>query len=149
MLLRTVGTCAGESPLEHAQVGHVMELEFFPAVRRPAVARAADLITEQRFEAAANPVVVRLDDAGSSGFIDELDQTLFELSRWFKELDWIAVRIFNLNLTSAWTGFHLVSKAKAGALERADTAWQVRDSQYDAVPAARLLPLAVRHRPRT
>src|SRR5688572_3820675 len=68
-------------------------------------------------------------------------------TRWFKQLDRVAIRVFNLNLTSAWTAFHLVAKANADALEHGDTAQEVRDFQHDAVPAARLLTLTVRQRP--
>src|SRR5262245_31581377 len=66
----------------------------------------------------------------------------------FTQLDRIAVRVLDLNLTSARTGFHLVAEADPGALESGDTAGEVRDAQHDAVPAAGLLPLTVRHRPR-
>ena len=68
--------------------------------------------------------------------------------RWFKQLDRIAVGVLDLNLTPAGTGFHLVSKAEAVALESGDTTWKIGDSQHDAVPAAGFLTLTVRHRPR-
>lgn len=45
-------------------------------MRRTAVTLAADLKTEQALEATSDPVVVRLDDSGASGFVDELDETL-------------------------------------------------------------------------
>src|SRR5262249_3411117 len=69
-------------------------------------------------------------------------------SRRFEQLDRVAVRIFNRNLAFAGTGLHLVSKAEAGALERGDTALEIRDAQHDAVPAAGLLTFTVRHRTR-
>jgi hypothetical protein len=71
------------------------------------------------------------------------------LSRWFKQLDRVAVRVFNLNLTSAGTGFHLVAKAQAGALECGDTGREIRDFQDDTVPATGLLTLTSRQRPRS
>src|SRR5262245_6531066 len=71
------------------------------------------------------------------------------LSRGLEQLDRIAVRVFDLNLASARTGFHLVAEAEAAALERGDAAWKVRDFQDDAVPPAGLLTLTVWHRPCT
>ena len=56
-------------------------------------------------------------------------------------------RILELNLTSAWTGLHLVPKAEAVALECGDEAREVGDSQHDTVPSTRLLSLAIRERP--
>src|SRR5262245_6970744 len=65
-----------------------------------------------------------------------------------KQLDGIAVRIFNLNLTPSRASLHLVAEALAVARERVDAARKVRDSQHDAVPAAGLLTLTVRQRTR-
>jgi hypothetical protein len=45
-------------------------------MRCPALTLSANLKTEQAFDVTSNPVVVRLDDSGASGFIDELDEML-------------------------------------------------------------------------
>src|SRR5262245_21174209 len=74
---------------------------------------------------------------------------LILLSGGFKEFDRIAVRVFNLNLPSARTGFHLVSETEPGVLEGSDATRKVRDAEHDAVPAARFLSLTIRHRPRS
>src|SRR5262249_62033981 len=78
MLLGAVGACAGESSLEQAHVGHLIDVELLPAVRRPAPACAAQLIPEHRFDATTDAVVVGFDDAGPSGFVDERDETLLD-----------------------------------------------------------------------
>ena len=45
-------------------------------MRCPALTLTANLKTEQALDVTSNPVVVRLDDSGASGFIDELDKML-------------------------------------------------------------------------
>src|SRR2546423_11447352 len=45
-------------------------------MRCPALTLSANLKTEQALDITSNPVVVRLDDSGASGFIDELDEML-------------------------------------------------------------------------
>jgi hypothetical protein len=69
------------------------------------------------------------------------------LPRRFKQFERIAVRILNLNLASAGTGLHVISKDDAIMLQGGDTAGEIRDSQYDAVPPPGLLTLTARHRP--
>ena len=68
------------------------------------------------------------------------------LSRGLKQLDWVAVRILDLYLTSAWTSFHAVPELNPDPLECRDAAWEIRDSQHDPVPSAGLLLLTIRHR---
>jgi hypothetical protein len=76
MVLRAIGPCANEPTFQHAQLADLIDVELLPAMRRTAVTLAADLKTEQALEATSDPVVVRLDDSGASGFVDELDETL-------------------------------------------------------------------------
>ena len=45
-------------------------------MRCPALTLSANLKTEQALDVTSNPAVVRLDDSGASGFIDELDEML-------------------------------------------------------------------------
>ena len=45
-------------------------------MRCPALTLAANLKPEQALDVTSNPVVVRLDDSGASGLLDELDETL-------------------------------------------------------------------------
>ena len=52
------------------------DVELFPSIRRAAVTLAANLKTEEALDVTSNPVVVRLDDSGASGFVDELDEVL-------------------------------------------------------------------------
>jgi hypothetical protein len=42
------------------------------------------------------------------------------LLRWFKQFERVAVRIVDLNLTSAWTRFHVISKGNAIILQGGD-----------------------------
>ena len=52
----------------------LIDVEIFPSMRFPALTLTANLKTEQALDVTSNPVVVRLDDSGASGFIDELDE---------------------------------------------------------------------------
>jgi len=45
-------------------------------MRCAALTLTANLTTEKALDVTSNPVVVRLDDSGGSGFIDELDEML-------------------------------------------------------------------------
>ena len=54
----------------------LIDVELFPSMRCAALTLAADLKTEQALDVTSNAVVVRLDDSGASGLIDELDETL-------------------------------------------------------------------------
>jgi hypothetical protein len=53
-----------------------------------------------------------------------------------------------LDLSTAGTGFHLVTKAKSCLFQFRDEAWKIRDLQHHTIPAARFLLLSVWHRPR-
>jgi hypothetical protein len=57
-------------------VADLIDVELFPSMRCPALTLTANLKTEQALDVTSNPVVVRLDDSGASGFIDELDEML-------------------------------------------------------------------------
>jgi hypothetical protein len=76
MMLRRIGPCTSEPTLQDAQVADLIEVELFPSMRCAAVTLAADLKTEQALDATSNAVVVRLDDSGASGCVDELDEML-------------------------------------------------------------------------
>src|SRR5262245_47605322 len=78
-----------------------------------------------------------------------LRQAALSRLRWFEQLDRVAVRVFNLDLPSAGTGFHLVSKAQPRALEGVDASRKVRHFEHDAVPSTRLLRLTIRQRSRS
>ena len=54
----------------------LIDVELFPSMRCPALTLTANLKTEQALDVTSNPVVVRLDDSGPSGFIDERDEML-------------------------------------------------------------------------
>jgi hypothetical protein len=54
----------------------LIDVELFPSMRCAAPTLTADLKTEQALDVTSNPVVVRFDDSGASGFVDELDETL-------------------------------------------------------------------------
>lgn len=54
----------------------LIDVELFPSMRCAALTLTASLKTEHALDATSNPVVVRLDDSGASGFVDELDQML-------------------------------------------------------------------------
>ena len=54
----------------------LIDVEFFPSMRCPALTLTANLKTEQALDVTSNPVIVRLDDSGASGFVDELDEIL-------------------------------------------------------------------------
>jgi hypothetical protein len=57
-------------------VADLIDLELFPSMRCAALTLTADLKPEQTLDVASDPVVVRLDDSGASGFVDELDEML-------------------------------------------------------------------------
>jgi hypothetical protein len=71
------------------------------------------------------------------------------LSRWFEQLDRVAVRILDLNLASARASFHLIPEADASILQGRDARLKIRNAQHDTVPTTRFLALTVRQRPRT
>jgi hypothetical protein len=76
MVLDTVGASTRESPLEHAQASDVIDVEPLPSVRRTAATLAADLKSQQTLHAAPEAVVMGFDNADTSTFVDELDDTL-------------------------------------------------------------------------
>lgn len=71
------------------------------------------------------------------------------LMRWLEKLDWIAVRIEDLDLPACRSGFHGVPKRRSGLAQRFDDRGQIAHSKNDAVGAAGTLPLAVRQDPRS
>src|SRR5262245_2149565 len=89
------------------------------------------------FMARMDQVSVRLITAGFVG-----------LSRGFEQFERVAVRIFDLNLSSAWTHFHVVSEGDAGSLQRGDAGREIGNAQHDTIPSAGFLTLTVRHRSR-
>ena len=71
------------------------------------------------------------------------------LLRWFEQLNGVAIRIFELDLSAARADFHLIAKTQFRLPQPFDATGEIRDTKNDAVPSARLLTLAVRHRTRT
>ena len=69
--------------------------------------------------------------------------------RRLEQLERVSVRIQQLDLLAAGTGFYLVSKANSGFLQRVDGSGEIGHLKHDAIPATRLLRLTVRHRART
>src|SRR5262245_16725152 len=69
--------------------------------------------------------------------------------RGFEQFDRVPVGVLDLDLSAARTGFHLIPERQPGVLQRVDECRQIGDLQDHAVPAARFLALAVRHRPRS
>jgi hypothetical protein len=78
MVLRAICACAAESTVEHSQLPDLVDVESLPSMRRTALTLAADLKAAQAFDVTSDPVVVRLDDSDSSGFVNELDETSFD-----------------------------------------------------------------------
>ena len=76
MVLRAVGSCAGELTLQHAQLPDLGNVELLPAMGCTALTLTADLKTEQTLDATPDAVVVRFDDSNCSDVVDELDETL-------------------------------------------------------------------------
>jgi hypothetical protein len=70
------------------------------------------------------------------------------LASWLEELDWIAVRILDLNLSAGRTAFHLIAELHSGLLQRLDRPFDVIHAQNDAIPTARVLATTIGHRPR-
>ena len=54
----------------------LIDVELFPSMRRAALTITANLKTEEALDLTSNPVIVRLDDSGASGFVNELDEIL-------------------------------------------------------------------------
>ena len=65
-----------------------------------------------------------------------------------EELDGISVRILDLDLAPRGTALHLVAKAQSDLLQLRDEAGKIGHLQHHPIPAARLLRLSVRERPR-
>ena len=53
-----------------------IDVELSPSMRCAALTLTASLKTEQALDATSDPIVVRLDDSGASGLVDELDEML-------------------------------------------------------------------------
>jgi hypothetical protein len=75
MVLRAIGPTASKPALQNAQMADSIDVELFPSVRRTALTFATNLEPEQGLDAMPDAVVVRLDDANASGFVDEFDET--------------------------------------------------------------------------
>jgi len=73
MTLLRVSARASESLIQQAQLLELVDLELFPRAGRATDAVAAALKHEQALDAVADPVVVRLGDAGLSDSVDEFD----------------------------------------------------------------------------
>src|SRR5512145_243400 len=67
---------------------------------------------------------------------------------WLEELDWIAVRILELNLSAAGTAFHLITEPHSSLFQCLDCPFDVAHAQDDAIPTARVLATAIGHEPR-
>ena len=76
MVLRTVGPDTRESALQHAQTADSIDVELLPSVGRTTLTLAADLKSEQALDTMPDAVVMGLDDADTSAFVNELDETL-------------------------------------------------------------------------
>jgi hypothetical protein len=62
-----------------------------------------------------------------------------------KKLNWIAVRVFQLDLFAAGTSFHFVEEMQPSFFERRNTSRKVGDLKDYAVPSAWLLLATARH----
>src|SRR5437867_386862 len=71
------------------------------------------------------------------------------LLSWLEELDWIAVGIFDLDLSAEGTSLHLIAKLPPRVLQRVDLGRQIRHAQDHSIPSARLLGFAAGHRARS
>jgi hypothetical protein len=58
------------------------------------------------------------------------------LASRLEELDWIAVRILDLNLSAGRARFHLVPEVHVSLLQPFDRAREVTYAKHDAIPAA-------------
>ena len=73
----------------------------------------------------------------------------YDLLSRLEQFDRIAVRIFQLDLFSAWTYFHLIAKMEPCLLQRLNLSRKIGHLKNYTVPAAGLLTAAIRHRART
>jgi|SoiMethySBSTD1v2_1073268.scaffolds.fasta_scaffold852852_2 hypothetical protein len=64
--------------------------------------------------------------------------------RRLEQLERVSVRIQQLDLLAAGTGFYLVSEANSGFLQGVHGSGEVGHLQHDAIPATRLLRLTVK-----
>src|SRR4051812_36796483 len=67
----------------------------------------------------------------------------------FKELDRIAIRILELDLSTTRSNFHGVAEGKARLLQFRNQGGKIGDLKHDAIPSTSLLPPAIGHRTRT
>src|SRR5262249_9046714 len=88
---------------------------------------------------------------GLDGFLNAARQSTARsrLSRRLKELDRIAVGVFDLDLPAARAGLHLVAEAQSRLFQRRDAPRQIRNLQHHTIPAAGLLTATVRQRARS
>ena len=68
--------------------------------------------------------------------------------RRLEKLERVSVRIQQLDLLAAGTGFHLVSEANSGFLQRLRGSTEIGPLKHEAIPATQLLRLTVGHRAR-
>jgi hypothetical protein len=95
------------------------------------------------------PEASPLLELGSHGWTSEREsQAEWSARRWFEELDWIAIGILELNLSTRWAGLHLVTELHLRFLEPLNLTIDVSHLQNNAIPSARLLALPIGHRPR-
>jgi hypothetical protein len=63
-----------------------------------------------------------------------------DLLRGLEQLDWIAIRIFDVDLPAAGTDFHVIAKMNPGRFQRAGERREICHAEDDAVPPAGRLP---------
>ena len=66
------------------------------------------------------------------------------LPRRLEQLDRISVWIFQLDLSTAWSLFHLVAEMQTRFFQRLDALGKTFDAKDDSRPAPWLLPAAIR-----
>lgn len=64
----------------------------------------------------------------------------------FKQLDGVTIRVFDLDLSAPWAGFHGIAESHAGGLHLLDTGGQIADLKDQPVPSAWFLLSAIGHR---
>jgi len=69
--------------------------------------------------------------------------------RGLEKLDWITVRIEDLDLLACGPGFHCIAKYRSGFAHRFDDRGQVGNPKDDAIGAAGTLPTAIGQDPRS
>jgi hypothetical protein len=99
--------------------------------------------------AQTRPTRTRFEKSAAGGGGGHCLRDAMNLSSWLEHLDWISVRILDLDLAAAGTSLHLVAKSDARFLQRINLSGKISHPQHHSIPSAWFLGFTTRHRTRS